>query len=244
MPTQAASFLEVIKAAQQKMHFEDFKTGGRLAGDIRQGYQARMAAFRELSSQGFVALEAGHIVLGELTPASWLTKALQEGAGASWEICDAFPAKLRKFNPDDFHLREIGLGGEFFVLEWLREHLSENQGSSIEHISLTDDSAGFDIVSPSLGNEGRIFLEVKTSTRQGDDFKFHLSRNEWNTALRQPSWYLLLVKKVEGNHTLFGYLDGNSLVSYYPQDSHQHFQWTSAVGKLSSDDVFSGFPGF
>jgi hypothetical protein len=58
------------------------------------------------------------------------------------------------------------------------------------------------------------------------------------------NWYLVLVKKIEGEHTIFGYLDGQSLVNYYPQDSHPDFHWESVVGKLSSDDVFSGFPGF
>lgn len=239
-----ASYLEVIKAAQNETHFEDFKTGGRLAGDIRQGYQARMAAFRDLSSQGFVALEAGRIVLGELSPATWLTGSIQNGSTASWEICDAFPAKLRKFNPDDFNRQEIGLAGELFVLDWLNQNLNESQRLSIEHTSITDDSAGFDISSPNLRNDERLFLEVKTSTRLGDDFTFHLSRNEWSTALRNPNWYLVLVKKVEGEHSFFGYLDGQSVVNYYPKDSHQDFQWTSVVGKLNADDIFSGFPGF
>ena len=52
-----ASYLEVINAAKKKLYFEDFKAGGRLAGDIRTGYQARMAAFFELSEQGFVKLD-------------------------------------------------------------------------------------------------------------------------------------------------------------------------------------------
>lgn len=239
-----ASYLEVIRAAQRQQHFEDFKTGGRLAGDIRQGYQARMAAFRELSSQGFVALESSRIVLGELSPASWLTSAIQSGSTASWEICDAFPLRSRKFKPDEFHLHEIGLEGELFVMDWLQKHLAENLRTAIEHTSLTDDSAGFDISSPNSLNDGRIFLEVKTTTRQGDDFTFHLSRNEWATAVRKQNWYLVLVQKVEGEHRVFGYLDGKSLVSYYPQDSHPNFQWESVIGKLSSDDVFSGIPGF
>jgi hypothetical protein len=238
------SYLEVIKAAQQRTHFEDFKTGGRLSGDIRQGYQARMAAFRDLSSQGFVTLESSRIVLGELTPAPWLTSAIQSGSLASWEICDAFPQKLRKFKPEDYNLQEIGLEGELFVVEWLEKHLDEDLRKQIEHTSLKDDSAGFDISSPNSQSDSRIFLEVKTTTRQGDDFTFHLSRNEWNTAARLQHWYLVLVKKVEGQHTIFGYLNGQSLVNYYPQDSHPDFHWESVVGKLSSDDVFSGFPGF
>ncbi len=239
-----ASYLEVIKAAKSKTHFEDFKSIGRLAVDIRQGYQARMAALRDLSAQGFVTLDSGRIVLGVLSPASWLTESIQNGNSDSWEICDAFPEKFRKFNPDDFNRREIGLAGELFVFDWLCEQLDEGQRLFIEHTSLRDDSAGFDISTPSLRTGERLYLEVKTTTRTGDDFTFHLSRNEWNAAFRRTNWYLVLLRKVEGEHALFGYLDGQSLVNYYPIDSHKDFKWTSVVGTLHSDDVFVGFPGF
>jgi hypothetical protein len=244
MSNLLSGYLEVIKAAQQQMHFEDFKTGGRLAGDIRRGYQARMAAFRDLQSQGFVALESSRMALGELTPVPWLTNALQGGITASWEICDAFPLRSRKFKPDVFNLEQIGLEGELFVIECLRQHFDENSRMLIEHTSLADDSAGFDVASPNSSNNSRIFLEVKTTTRPGDHFTFHLSRNEWNTASRKKNWFLVLVTKVEGEHEIFGHLDGRSLVNYYPRDAHPNFQWESVIGKLASDDVFSGLPGF
>ena len=244
MSNLLVSYLEVIRAAQQKTHFEDFKTGGRLASDIKKGYEARMVAFRELALDGFVLLESGCLVLGELTPTPWLTDAIQNGSSESWEICDLFPTKLRKFNPDNFHLQEIGLAGELFVIESLQQHLNENQRTSIEHTSLTDDSAGFDIACPSLKTDEQMFFEVKTSTRAGDNFVFHLTRNEWNTAVRKPNWYLVLVKRVDGEHRIFGYLDGQSLVTYYPKDSHEDFQWSNVIGRLGSDDIFSGLPGF
>lgn len=244
MPNPLASYLEVISAAKMNQHFEDFKTGGRLAGDIRNGYQARMVAYLELSEQGFVKLESGLLVLGTLTPAPWLTNGLQNGNKECWEFCDAYPAKSRKFKPDQFNIEKIGRDGEDFVIFWLKQNLEPQFHSSIVHTSLTDDTAGYDINSPSVKMQGRILLEVKTSTRPGDDFTFHLSRHEWSTALRNPNWYLILVKINQGSFDLFGYLDSQSLINYYPHDRHQDFQWSSAVGKLGPDDVFSGFPGF
>ena len=239
-----ASYLEVVSAAKTKQHFEDFKTGGRLSGDIRNGYQARMVAFLDLSEQGFVKLESGFMVLGTLSPAPWLTKSLLNGDIESWEFCDAYPARSRKFKPDLFNLEKIGRDGEEFVISWLKLNLEVQLHSGIVHTSLTDDGAGYDIISPSTKLQGRILLEVKTSTRPGDDFTFYLSRKEWSTALRNPNWYLILVRKIQGSFGLFGYLDNKSLVNYYPHDRHQDFQWTSVVGKLGPDDVFSGFPGF
>lgn len=227
-----------------QQHFEDFKTGGRLSGDIRIGYQARMVAFSDLLEQGFVKLESGLLILDSLTPAPWLTKGLLNGDTESWEFCDAYPVNARKFKPDQFNLEQIGRDGEEFVLSWLKENLDSHLHSSIIHKSLTDDSAGYDIASPSRKLEGRILLEVKTSTRPGDEFTFHLSRNEWNTSLRSANWFLILVRRIQGRFVFFGYLDNKSLVDYYPRDRHKCFQWTSTVGKLGPDDVFSGFPGF
>ena len=239
-----ASYLEVINAAKSKLYFEDFKTGGRLAGDIRKGYQARMTAFLELSEQGFVKLESGKLTLGALCSVPWLTDGLSNGEVESWEICDAYPAKLQKFKPDQFNLELIGREGEDFVVAWLKENLEKHLHGEIVHTSLTDDGAGYDIVSPTAKLQGRILLEVKTTTRTGDDFTFHLSRNEWSTALRNSNWYLVLVRNTKGSFTLFGYLDNQSLVNYYPDDKHKDFKWSSVVGTLGPDDVFSGFPGF
>jgi hypothetical protein len=238
------SYVEVVSAAKMNLHFEDFKTGGRLSGDIRSGYQARMVAFSDLSEQGFVKLESGFMVLGTLSEAPWLIEGLLNGDSASWKFCDAYPNTSRKFKPDLFALEKIGKEGEEFIISWLKKHLEVKFHNSIVHKSLTDDGAGYDILAPSPKLQDRILLEVKTSTRPGDDFTFFLSRNEWNTAVRNPNWYLVLVRKIEGRCGLFGYLDNKSLVNYYPCDRHHNFKWSTVVGKLGPDDVFSGFPGF
>ena len=244
MPNRLVSYLEVIRAAKRNEHFEDFKTGGRLASDIRSGYQARMAAFTELLDQGFVTLEGGLLSLGALAPETWLLDGLAQGEAESWEICDAFPTKARKFQPDLMNLEQIGREGEDFVVAWLQQKLEPSLKSAVVHTSLTDDTAGYDIASPSIKLDGRILLEVKTTTRPGEFFAFHLSRNEWNTAQRNSNWYLVLVRKAHGCCSLFGYLNSQSLVSYYPDDRHKDFQWTTAVGRLSADDLFEGMPGF
>lgn len=238
------SYLEVINAAKMNTYFEDFKTGGRLAGDVRTGYQARMAAFLELCEQGFIKLESGQLVLGKLSSVPWLTNSLSNGEAESWEICDAYPVKLRKFKPDLFNREQIGREGEEFVVSWLKSNLEANMHSEIVHTSLMDDEAGYDITCPCPKLQGRILLEVKTTTRAGDDFTFHLSRNEWSTASKNSNWYLMLVRKSKGSFDLFGYLDSQSLINYYPDDKHKDFRWSSVVGKLGPDDVFSGFPGF
>ena len=243
MPNQLASYLEVIRAAQRQEHFEDFKTGGRLTGDVRHGYQARMVAFAELLDKGLVKLESGFLSLGFLSELSWLNDAVLDGDKTAWDICDAFPQRQRKFQPDLLNLEEIGQQGEDFVISLLKEKIAHERHSEIVHTSLVDDSAGYDISAPNTRHGGKVLLEVKTTTRPTEDFTFHLSRNEWSTATRHSNWYLVLVQKVQGKLTLYGYLDGGSLVHYYPRDNHEDFQWTSTVGKLGPDDVFDGLPG-
>jgi len=103
-----ASYLEVVKAAKAKQHFEDFKTGGRLSRDVEDGYQARMIAFSKLLEQGFVKLDAGFITFGILSPEAWLTQGLLNGDSEFWEFCDAYPVRSCKFNPDRLNLERIG----------------------------------------------------------------------------------------------------------------------------------------
>jgi hypothetical protein len=142
------------------------------------------------------------------------------------------------------NLELIGKEGEEYVVSCLKEKLETHLHPGIVHVSLTDDGAGYDIITPASKIEGRIMLEVKTTTKPGDDFYFYLSRNEWNTARRNSNWYLVLVRKTNGRLDLFGYLGSQSLVDYYPGDVHPDFQWTSVGGRLGPDDVFSGLPGF
>ena len=237
-------FAEVVIAAKANLHFEDFKTGGRLSGNIRDGYEARMSAFFHLENQGFVKLEDSRLVLGVLTNAPWLSHGLVFGDKAAWAICDAFPARARKFEADDFGKAQIGLDGENFVVDWIKERLTQEQFVDIDHISLRDDSAGYDISTPTLHTSEKVFLEVKTTTRNSEFFNFFLSRNEWEVSQRLANWYLVLVQKTLGIHSIFGYLDGVSLGSYFPTDNHASFQWTISRGQLTQDDVFQFMPGF
>lgn len=243
MSNPLASYLAVIRAANENLHFEDFKIAGRLSKEINSGYQARMTAFLELTREGFIILESGRLSLGVLSDADWLTSALMNGEAESWEICDLYQGGMRKFDPDQFNLQLIGREGEDFVISFLLQHLPVSSHSTIEHISLLDDSAGYDISFIPPGEFERVFLEVKTSTRVSRHFPFHLSRNEWNVASRTANWHLLLVQKSAGAHVLYGHLDSKSLVAYFPQDRHDNFEWTSARGFLSMDDIFVGFPG-
>ena len=87
--------------------------------------------------------------------------------------------------------RELGLAGEFFVIEHERNKLIENGrddlAKQVEHVSLLDSSAGYDIQSFDVdGSE--IFIEVKTTTGSKST-PFYISKNEVEVSERLGTSY-------------------------------------------------------
>ncbi|MEY4390810.1 MAG: hypothetical protein RLZZ400_553, partial [Actinomycetota bacterium] len=91
---------------------------------------------------------------------------------------------------------EAGFRAEIKVLEseklYLKSHDRPDLADKVSHISITDDSAGFDILS--FYQDGREkHIEVKgVSNAQGASTIF-LSKNEVQKALSDPHWVLVLV---------------------------------------------------
>jgi hypothetical protein len=236
-------YLLVVNAAKNHIHIQDFYMDGRLSLRVAHGYETRKQVLGELLKSGLIVLDGSRLCLGTLTEYSWLSKGLEQGSPEAWGIIDAFPKKSRKFDPDNELLNEIGMRGELFVVDELKRILPENCHDRIRHISLTDDTAGFDIAAPSTINpNNQNFLEIKTSTRPGEQFNFYLSRNEFEIARTFKNWYLVLVKLRNSEAEVFGYLEGSSLTGYFPEDTTKGFSWTSTRGSLSKDDLRSLWP--
>lgn len=236
-------YLLVVNAAKNRIHIQDFYMGGRLSLHVAHGYEIRKQILGELLKSGMVVVDGSRLCLGTLTEYSWLSKGLDQGSPEAWEIVDAFPKKSRKFDPDNELLNEIGMRGELFVIDELKRILPENCHDRIRHVSLSDDAAGFDIAAPSTINPNKqIFLEIKASTRPGEQFNFYLSRNEFETARTFKNWYLVLVNIRNSEAKIFGHLEGSSLIGYFPEDTTKGFSWTSARGILSKDDLRSLWP--
>lgn len=236
-------YLLVITAAKNRRQLNDLFLLGRLSRELELGYLAirRVADF--LIEQGLVEVEDGRLRLGTLVRFDLLESELGVGSLEAWEIVDAFPARSRKYEPDNDLLAQIGLLGELHVIQELRSELPESEQDKILHTSLFDDSAGFDIASPSIMNPSqRVHLEVKTSTRPGNRFVFYLSRNEFEKAIQLNNWFLVLVKIDNGQATLFGYLEASSLKGYFPLDIAESFSWTVSKGAFSQDDLRRGLP--
>ena len=76
----------------------------------------------------------------------------------------------RDFIEEQRYKTTLGLMGEKLVVKYLEEN-----GHTVKHVSLENDSAGYDILATKNGNQE--FIEVKTTT-QGFNLDFFISKNE------------------------------------------------------------------
>lgn len=93
-------------------------------------------------------------------------------------------------------LEAFGAEGEEAVLEACRKHLIglPHLIDEIAHVSLVDDTLGYDIVSPDrAGHRHRI--EVKATSALPGWAEFFLSRNEACVGKRDPSWSLVVTRR-------------------------------------------------
>ena len=242
MNSSIKSFLEAVKAAQRGLHVDEFRDTGRFSSDLEVGYEFRMRSLNSLVEQGFITIQKDRLVLGALSPAPWLLDGIAAGNVEAWEICDCYPSTARKFSPDEVSLSLVGFQGEEFVLSRIRETLPYSLHKGVKHVSLTDDTAGYDILFVGSMDGEHQHWEVKTTSRSSENFNFYLTRNEWNSARVIPNWYLVLILKNSEGHKVFGHLNGLSLISYFPVDSHPRFRWSVTKGEVCPDEVFSGLP--
>lgn len=98
---------------------------------------------------------------------------------------EAFKKKREKWE-------DIGLLGEQFVFEMEKQRLIEDGrddlAEAVQHVSLFDCGAGYDILSFELDGRPR-YIECKTTT--GYSMKFEITLNEWNMAKKYREQYFL-----------------------------------------------------
>jgi hypothetical protein len=123
-------------------------------------------------------------------------------------LSDEFLDKLNKikFSPEELRKQlekqnQIGLLAEEFVFKIEKEKIHKFDQSLLpEHVSKSDVSAGFDILSYEKNNDQikKIFIEVKAVS--SSNFKFYLSNGEFQTSLKYKDNYFLYLLPVD--HTL------------------------------------------
>lgn len=237
--------LDVVKAARLGLAVKDFELQCRLAPVANgKSFFDRIRVADALISDRLISVENGHLTLtNNFVPDSLVDK-LVLGSEVAWQIFDCIdPNKkiLKKIDQD--LLAKIGLDGELAVIETLRNQLETHEQPRIRHISLVDDSAGFDIQAPSIKNiEATLLLEVKTSVRPGELFTFYLTKNETRVARQNENWFLVGVESYSDGFRVLGNLTFNSFSDFLPLNQSSYGEWETAKIVISKKMFSTGLP--
>lgn len=148
----------------------------------------------------------------------------------------------RKF--DESERATLGLRGEEFVVKIARDELTElgraDLAADVRRLSEFADNLGYDVVAPRLDGSRR--LEVKTSGRRGDLFRFFISRSEIDWGLRDLDWALVACRlHSDGELELLGWCRAQALEPYLPTDS-EGGRWAEAELEIPPTLFYYGLP--
>lgn len=196
----------------------------------------RQRIYKTLLSDGCIReVEGKFWTQSEMVPA-WVMDAYSQGFGDPENFKEQLlesPETKAKF--DAQLLAQIGLNGELSFVEFLSDALSPEH--VINHVSLVDDSLGYDVevISPT-GNKR--FFEVKTSTRGDDTFRFFVSRNEFSVGLSLgKAWNLAFIALHEGQANLLGKLEMARFENLFPADQSKSIVWQTVKCSVPYQDL-------
>lgn len=220
----------------------DFQTLAGLNRKFGFGVEDHNRALAFMLSQGIVKEEGGRYFRGALELYPWIAQGIYSGDPhlADLSMLPGFTGQ-KKFQND--LATEIGLKGELFVMSLLKEMVDPDQVNRIDHVSLYDDAAGYDIRTPSVtGAWEEVLLEVKTTTRGEGREAFFLTRNEMKVAETEPNWYLIFVKLTSSGPKLLGHLVARELEPLLPKDQTEGLVWSEVTGRIPTDELRLGLP--
>jgi len=240
--------LEAFQAAAGKTSVREFKKQCELTPPSPgKTFYDRERVAEDLIQSGIIEIDDGILRVSKAATKNlppWLIEGLEIGRASSWEMLDYLnPSEetLRKIDQQLLH--KIGLEGELAVMKLMLDGLPPVTHNRLRHVSLTDDSAGFDIFSPSLKNsDNTVLLEVKTTSRQGKNFSFFLSRNESRIASHNKNWYLVGMLRAPDGYKLMGFLSYDQFSQFLPVDVSPSGAWESAKIIIPSNIFLNGLP--
>lgn len=237
--------LEVLTAARMGLSVKDFEIQCRLAPmENGKTFFDRIRVAESLIRDRLITTEDGYLKLENKIIPSSLIENLKSGSIVAWKILECIDPPQKIFQKIDLELlSQIGLDGEFAVIKELNKNLSSEVVSRIRHISLVDDSAGYDIQAPSLRNiEANLLLEVKTSVRPGDSFQFYISKNEARVAQLNSNWFLVGVESTPNGYQILGSLTFNMFADFLPINQSPNGHWESAKISIPKKIFTIGLP--
>jgi len=237
--------LEVLEAAQKRTEKKDFYLQCKLTPPTNgKSYFDRIRVFEKLITDQVIEIDNGTLRVSKKEIPIWLFEGLKNGSETSWDIFEKInPSKKTLEKIDRLLLEEIGLAGEKAVMDLLQQSLPQEAQNRLKHVSLYDDSAGFDIQTPSLkNNSNTLLLEIKTSSRPGSSFNFFISQNEARVASLNDNWQLIGVFKKDNNYNIVGALSYDQFSSYLPLNVHPNGRWETSKITIPVNVFQNGLP--
>lgn len=240
--------LEVFSAARSRTSVSDYKKHCQLAPvQAGKSYYDRQRVAEELILQGLIEVDSGNLRLRDSILKNipeWLMNGLSTGFPVAWEIINEIDPSNKISNKIDLDLlSEIGQNGELEVLKQLMINLPSSVVNRIKHVSLTDDSAGFDIFAPSvLNSDETLLLEVKTSSKPGNLFNFFISRNEVKIASKNMNWRLVAVRRGPEGYFILGNIFFDQFSQHLPTNISDLGAWETAKISIPLDHFSKSLP--
>lgn len=238
---------ELITQAYINASYKDYLNYAKLKPvQLGGDYRYAESVLREMLAADAIRLsDQGRLMISDLGALPWFDEALLSGSSDAWaleEICEKHSGKGRKF--DAKLLAQIGQTGEEYVLALLKESIPSELHVYVHHVSVSDDTVGYDIKSPSTSVDSAIrFIEVKTSSRPSvDKFSFFLSRNEFERGIRDPRWCIVAVQLLDGTCCTLGHIFAHQFESKMPKDVDSEARWQTARVDIESSTWLPGLP--
>lgn len=240
-PALLSSVLELV--GTKGLSISDFRRFVWLSREFGFGPHDQTRALNFLLEEGILVLENGLITPGVIGPKKWLIDGLSEGDNEFHEFLAKFPKASRKFDVDQAVLSQIGLQGELFVLSQIRSQVDPDSLRRVIHVSEGDDTAGFDILAPSVRDPSvQVRLEVKTTFRPGQFARFFITRNEARVGAMSENWFLVFVRKSKSGLEISGHLTFSDIEHLLPSDNYSEIQWSQGMGNIDFRDLRRGLP--
>ncbi|MFE0252436.1 protein NO VEIN domain-containing protein [Streptomyces sp. NPDC059010] len=131
---------------------------------------------------------------------------------------------------------QIGSAGELALVELL----SESAEGRVEHVAAWSDGYGYDIFIDAYRHSAH--LEVKTTVRVGR-LTVYISRNEYETMLRDPAWELVTVRLTpEMKLAAVAALPKEWIADHVPSDRTARGRWESCRLDVPPEVPVPGIP--
>jgi hypothetical protein len=237
--------LDAVEAARDHMLIQEFDRRAKLMPFVAEaGYLDRIRVLDNLIESRVIGVDERRLTLGNIEGVEWIMSGLELGNSTIWKIAEIVDRRrrvVRKFDADG--LVQIGQVGEITVIEHLQNVLPDARKGHVKHVSVVDDSLGYDIVSPSTkDSDVTQLLEVKTSVRPGPEFHLFISRNEFRVGMNNPNWNLVCVRITDGQPRILGYLPMSRISDRFPIDQDKSVMWASCSVSVPPELMTDGLP--